>query len=546
MCNIGANGFYSYNAKITILNPGFKNMGKKANKAIDWESKKDIWKSINETLIEAAKKFGFNKDKAKLRILTGNRNFFAIVEFNNEDESPNEETGPCKDLSFGFFPIVENNILKSCVVSLGLGSEGFENDRNLAHRPGTRRLFKKLKCFNKKTWLKSSFEETSTYLEELNKDDSISNEKAWLDSKMKYNSANRGYILAATLIEFEGTSSDKPSDWDEKSEIVNAWLATYAKMRGWATNNNQRDAIKKVLEQDSTTINEIDEIKRLLDTRKYVVLQGAPGTGKTYTAVEKIAPEYQKVEKNVPENKKNVFFIQFHAETTYSDFVWGIRPKLGDKTEENNSTLQFKPVEGVLIEAIKQAVKLKEEEKKEKVLLIIDEINRANLPNVLGPVFYLFEPTAEKRGDVRIKIGEAEYEKLPDNLHVLATMNTADRSLAVVDFALRRRFAWYTLRPKELDKSSFNNSAKTFMTDYYKEFDDIFQEFATDEELNLQPGHSYFIVNKNNKDKDNEMKERLRYELMPLIKEYLAEGFLLEAKDRFYNLFLKYDVEMYE
>ena len=123
--------------------------------------------------------------------------------------------------------------------------------------------------------------------------------------------------------------------------------------------------------------------------------------------------------------------------------------------------------------------------------------------------------------------------KLPDNLHVIATMNTADRSLAVVDFALRRRFAWYTLRPHEITPGS----GKKFMKDSYNKFADIFFQYATDDELNLQPGQSYFIVSKQEANK--EMKERMIYELMPLIKEYLAEGYLLKAKDSFCDLFLK-------
>ena len=126
-----------------------------------------------------------------------------------------------------------------------------------------------------------------------------------------------------------------------------------------------------------------------------------------------------------------------------------------------------------------------------------------------------------------------ELEKLPENLFVLATMNTADRSLAVVDFALRRRFAWYTLRPHEINPEQ----GLVFMKKIYNKFSDIFFEYASDDELNLQPGQSYFIVNKD--DKDNEMKERMIYELMPLIKEYLAEGYLLKAKDSFCDLFLK-------
>lgn len=215
---------------------------------------------------------------------------------------------------------------------------------------------------------------------------------------------------------------------------------------------------------------------------------------------------------------------QFHAETSYSDFVCGLEPD----TTQTNTQLRFKIKEGVLYRTIKYA----QEHKQEKVLLIIDEINRANLSNVLGPVFYLFEYQSGAR-KAKTRVENLELEKLPDNIKVIATMNTADRSLAVVDFALRRRFAWYTLRPHEIKVGE----DKVFMKKAYNQFADIFFEYATDEELNLQPGQSYFIVGKTNK--DEEMKERMVYELMPLIKEYLAEGYLLKAKDSFCDLFLK-------
>ncbi len=188
----------------------------------------------------------------------------------------------------------------------------------------------------------------------------------------------------------------------------------------------------------------------------------------------------------------------------------------------------FKPKEGILYQIIKYA----QEHSNEQVLLIIDEINRANLSNVLGPVFYLFEYQPGARM-VKTKVGDLELEKLPDNIKVVATMNTADRSLAVVDFALRRRFAWYTLRPHEIKAED----GKVFVKKMYNQFADIFFEYATDDELNLQPGQSYFIVDKKNK--DEKMKARMIYELMPLIKEYLAEGYLLKAKDSFCDLFMK-------
>jgi 5-methylcytosine-specific restriction protein B len=134
-----------------------------------------------------------------------------------------------------------------------------------------------------------------------------------------------------------------------------------------------------------------------------------------------------------------------------------------------------------------------------------------------------------------MKVGDQMLSSLPTNLYVIATMNTADRSLAVVDFALRRRFTWLTIRPHALDVPGFQE-------EYFEAFDIIFQKYASDEELNLQPGHSYFLA----KD-EAEMKERLEYELMPLIKEYINEGYLLRAKDEFSNYFYnKLGVLMYE
>ena len=195
-----------------------------------------------------------------------------------------------------------------------------------------------------------------------------------------------------------------------------------------------------------------------------------------------------------------------------------------------------------------KAIEKSQANKGQDVLLIIDEINRANLSNVLGPVFYLFEANAQDH-NYKLKLGKIGNEdilidKLPDNLYVIATMNTADRSLAVVDFALRRRFTWYTLYPKKLSTAELNG--KFFDDIRYNEFNDLFEKYATDDELNLQPGHSYFILEKESDYKEaisDEMKYRLQYELMPLMKEYFNEGFLLNAKEEFCHLFFKYTHE---
>jgi 5-methylcytosine-specific restriction protein B len=163
-----------------------------------------------------------------------------------------------------------------------------------------------------------------------------------------------------------------------------------------------------------------------------------------------------------------------------------------------------------------------------KVVLIIDEINRANLSNVLGPIFYLFEYKLDDNS-VEIDIGgEYKINEIPPNYYVICTMNTADRSLAVVDFALRRRFAWYTLKPHVIKPIGEDR----FFEEYFLKLSNIFNWYASSEELSLQPGQAYFIA----KDEE-EMKERLRYELLPLIREYLAEGLLVNAKDEFAKYF---------
>ena len=413
--------------------------------------------------------------------------------------NPEEETsGQYSDFSFVVFPDSYSDV-KTCVVCLGVGSSGFRNDYHLAALPGIRRMFLKLKGQN--TFFKASFndiESVSTDL--LNEIDTSYRELTTVIKRYKT-------VLPASCIV-------NPQE-ENGMKIIYAWLATYAKIRSWATNDKQRKAIEKALEiSDPEVHDEEKDIKDLLEKRKYIVLQGAPGTGKTYTAL------------NIAKDKKytQTFFEQFHAETTFSDFVYGIEPNIS----KGMSQPQFQAKKGILYQAVEYAIK----HENEKVLLIIDEINRANLSNVLGPVFYLFEYQTGER-NVKISVGDMELTQLPDNLYVIATMNTADRSLAVVDFALRRRFAWYTLRPHEITPGD----GKKFMTETYNKFADIFFQYATDDELNLQPGQSYFIVGTNESDK--EMEERMIYELLPLMKEYLTEGYLLKAKDAFCDLFLK-------
>lgn len=487
-------------------------------------------KDLFALVLNKAKEFGLVAKNEGNTIVDPKGN--AVIRYNLSDSaysegdaffsfiSKEEETqGPFSDFSFTIFPESE---LGSCLVTLGVGSSGFRNDYQLALLPGLRRTYLKLRTEDDYSFFKTSFadiESTSSDLLAKIRTD-YPNLRSVVDVYKTVLPASRivnfgrkePFTEPDTGVVIEDTRTEQEAI-EEALDIIYIWLATYAKVRGWGTVDQKR-LIETYLERipDRAIPDEEQEVKDLLHKRHYVVLQGAPGTGKTYNAL-KIASTYNKT-----------FFEQFHAETTYSDFVYGLEPDMNATAGHS----QFKPKKGILYQAIEYAI----DHPEEKILLIIDEINRANLSNVLGPVFYLFEYQAVARS-TKVKIGDLEISELPGNIDVIATMNTADRSLAVVDFALRRRFAWYTLRPHKISPGR----GKKFMNPIYKKFEDIFYEYATDDELNLQPGQSYFIVNRVGC--EAEMKDRLIYELMPLIKEYLAVGYLLKAKDSFCELFLK-------
>ncbi|KIA83882.1 ATPase [Kaistella solincola] len=448
--------------------------------------------NIRQFIKEKAEQFGakteheFNKpyverNNTGQEALKDNGAYFGFIH-------PEEEaSGPFHDFSLTIFPNDQN---KPWLVCLGIGSSGFKNDYELATYPGLRRLFSKLT--DERGFCKSDFSDIETSLAK-----SITGS---LDLQHIKNT-----IKTYTKVLPTCQIVDDPES-EEGKQIIAAFVAGYSKLRDWPSNKDHRKAVSEALQPflKTETIDETEEINNLLSERKYIVLQGPPGTGKTRTAksvADKIGTK--------------TFFTQFHAETSYSDFIFGIRP------DTENEELRYKENLGSFSEALKYAV----DHSNEKVILIIDEINRANLSNVLGPIFYLFEHKMDV-SNVEIEIApNFKVNQLPENFSVIATMNTADRSLAVVDFALRRRFAWYTLKPKAIKSRQFYNED-------FSRIQEIFDWYASSTELNLQPGQGYFIA-----DSEDEMKNRIRYEIFPLIKEYLQEGLLRNAKEEFNSYF---------
>nr|WP_290446465.1 AAA family ATPase [Acinetobacter indicus] len=153
--------------------------------------------------------------------------------------------------------------------------------------------------------------------------------------------------------------------------------------------------------------------------------------------------------------------------------------------------------------------------------LIIDEINRANLPSVLGELIYALE----YRGEAVTTMYELEEDRqiiLPKNLYIIGTMNTADRSVGHIDYAIRRRFAFVDVQPNETIIE--NQKAKNI----FKYLDLLFKEHLAPDfkKDDVMIGHSYFLVQD-----DNQLRMKLDYEIKPILKEYLKDGILLDSAE---------------
>ena len=173
----------------------------------------------------------------------------------------------------------------------------------------------------------------------------------------------------------------------------------------------------------------LERVEKLLEDKRQVIFQGPPGTGKTYTA--------KKLAACLAGSEERVRLVQFHPSYAYEDFVQGFRPKLIDRQPG------FDLKDGPLLDMAKMARR----DPEQKHFLVIDEINRGNLAKVFGEMYFLLEYRDE---EMRLQYSESgETFAMPPNLYIIGTMNTADRSIALVDLALRRRFYFVEFHPNE-------------------------------------------------------------------------------------------------
>ena len=251
------------------------------------------------------------------------------------------------------------------------------------------------------------------------------------------------------------------------------------------------------------TEEQYDHLKSLLEKKKNIILQGAPGVGKTYCA-KRLA--YSMMEEK---DDNRICVVQFHQSYSYEDFIEGYKPY------ENT----FKIRKGIFYNFCKKA----KVDPDKKFFFIIDEINRGNLSKIFGELLMLIENNY--RGEEMTLLYSNEKFSIPDNLYIIGMMNTADRSLAMIDYALRRRFSFFKLnlgfmsngfiyRQKKLNNTKYDNLIKTIV--------ELNRDIVQDDSLGdgFEIGHSYFCY-KNIEDVTNEwLYSVVNFDIIPLIEEY--------------------------
>jgi 5-methylcytosine-specific restriction enzyme B len=405
----------------------------------------------------------------------------------------NPTSGPYGGTSFVMFPSSDG----PCLVGLVVGTQGLAPDAAILGRPGHSRKAQAI-C----DWLNKAYgngEQIAWAKHDPTRTDIAFPEslaKQWSTYKNVF--GKYGGVLYAAF---------RPAaDEVLTAKALKAFLDLLLEERGHlplADSKSDSTAIKNEWFEYLMRSSDRDTVAQLLSDRHFVIVQGPPGTGKTRMALELLQTQYG----------GNGRSVQFHPNTTYETFVGGLGP--AQTTTEFG--LSFQPVRGFLMEAAIEAGK-----NPKPYLLHIDEINRADLSKVLGEAIFLFE----SRSDSNRKIG-LQYDfgdrigrtfSLPPNLHVFGTMNTADRSIAIVDVAVRRRFAFVSLWPQ---MSVVQANGCELMQRAFREILSIFVEHATDDAFNLVPGHSYFL-----EQDDAKARRSLQVNLAPLLEEYLSQGYV--------------------
>ena len=246
-----------------------------------------------------------------------------------------------------------------------------------------------------------------------------------------------------------------------------------------------------------------DVLAALLKNRKNVILQGAPGVGKTFAA-KKLA--YAMMGE---EDDSRIEMVQFHQNYTYEDFIMGYRPDGAD----------FKLTDGIFYRFCQRASNYPDKD----FFFIIDEINRGNMSKIFGELLMLIEK--DYRGTKVTLAYSGMPFSVPENLYIIGMMNTADRSLAMIDYALRRRFSFFEMEPG-FNSEGFTNYRNSFADETFNTLIDqiklLNKEISEDKSLGrgFQIGHSYFCGREELGCTDEWMRSVVEFDILPMLNEY--------------------------
>lgn len=283
------------------------------------------------------------------------------------------------------------------------------------------------------------------------------------------------------------------------------------------------------------------EMKKLTDVFAVfpqIILHGPPGTGKTYEALE-IAGQLLNLDTTNDAFEKARFsstqassakgrweIVQFHPSYNYEDFVRGIESQI------ESDKVVYKAVDKIFARMCDAAQRTSD-----PYVLIIDEINRANLAAVLGELLYALEYRG-KEVTTSYKVDGRQTLLVPNNLYIIGTMNTADRSIGHLDYAIRRRFAFrkYTADPEIIrqfydDLSLVKREREELRDKALRMFEEVAKLFAKDANYlspdyrseDVHVGHTYFMKCKT----EDELRLKFTHQVLPLLREYIADGVLL-------------------
>lgn len=245
---------------------------------------------------------------------------------------------------------------------------------------------------------------------------------------------------------------------------------------------------------------DLSSLKKLLRHKKNIILQGAPGVGKTYSA-KRLAYVMMGMT-----DESRIKMVQFHQNYSYEDFIMGYKPTASG----------FELREGVFYEFCRKAANDPDRD----YYFIIDEINRGNLSKIFGELLMLIE-NGYRGKTVQLAYRKEEFA-VPENLYLIGMMNTADRSLAMIDYALRRRFSFFTMHPG-LDSAGFKAEISRHDDTRVEKVVEVIRQLnsaiANDDSLGegFRIGHSYFC----NHDTSTDWIENVvRYDICPMLEEY--------------------------